>query len=89
MPPARLCHCTPSSPAAVIMAAMAAMAHGSLGVARLASVGPTPSVVGWLTFGLLALGGGAAALLAGSRQRTAIVEVVAHPDDAAVKETHA
>ena len=75
--------------AAMIMAALAGMAHGSLGVARLASVGPTPSVVGWLTFGLLALGGGAAALLGGSGQRSAIVEVVAHPDDEAVKEPHA
>jgi Family of unknown function (DUF6350) len=75
--------------AAVIMSVLAVMAHGSLGVARLASVGPTPSVVGWLTFGLLALGGGVAALLGGSRQRTPIVEVVAHPDDEVVKESHA
>lgn len=79
--------------AAVIMSVLAAWAQGALGTARLASVGPTPSVVGWLTFGLLALGGAAAALLGGSRQRTPLVEVVAQlddeADDEAVKEPHA
>lgn len=79
--------------AAVIMSVLAAWAQGALGTARLASVGPTPSVVGWLTIGLLALGGAAAALLGGSRQRTPLVEVVAQlddeADDEAVKEPHA
>lgn len=48
---------------AFALAALAALSSGSLGVERLAVVGPTPVVVAWLSFGLLAIGGVLAAVI--------------------------
>lgn len=55
---------------AVIMAGLAAISSGSLGAERLAVVGPTPVVIAWLTFGLLAIGG-ALAVVVGTQPRAA------------------
>lgn len=56
--------------AAVVMAGLAAISSGSLGAERLAVVGPTPVVIAWLTFGLLAIGG-ALAVVVGTQPRAA------------------
>jgi hypothetical protein len=48
----------------LVMALWAVMSGGALGSDRLAHVGPTPSVVAWLTFGLIGIGGALVAVLA-------------------------
>jgi hypothetical protein len=50
---------------------LAVLSTGSLGVERLASVGPTPTVVGWVTGGLLLIGAIPVALLRPARRTVA------------------
>jgi hypothetical protein len=82
---------------ALIMAMWAVLSSGALGAERLATVGPTPSVVAWLTFGLIAIGGALIALLAAPRAPepppvSIVPDPANHPDhepEESAKEQHA
>lgn len=77
---------------ASVLASLAALSSGSLGASRLAQVGPTPSVVAWLSFGLLLSGGVLAALPAGPKRPVPVATPPAEGDAASqlpAEDTHA